>query len=280
MMVASYSFRHLVLLALCIVLTSFSSEVSAIASSKGGKGRSRSGRYDDTFSYNPDPEEENVDSPPVDIARFEPTAAPSGKPSQTPMCDHASELPSISPTTFHSLSPSATPTDSSLPTVAPSSLPTISAAPSKSHAPTTSSAPSQSPAPSQSAAPSVSASPSVSTSPTGTATPSLSFAPTTSNSPTVGVCATNPDGFFGDATNDGVLVSYGYELEYKLEPGLSENDVVANLENSFNNFLLPFLFPSDCPTVGRRTLVVHRRLETVGVSKRPDDQPLPGGKEP
>jgi hypothetical protein len=65
-------------------------------------------------------------------------------------------------------------------------------------------------------------------------------------------------------------------LEYKLEPGLSENDVVANLENSFNNFLLPFLFPSDCPTVGRRTLVVHRRLETVGVSKRPDDQPLPG----
>ncbi len=115
MMVASYSFRHLVLLA---VLTSFSSEVSAIASSKGGKGRSRSGRYDDTFSYNPDPEEENVDSPPVDIARFEPTAAPSGKPSQTPMCDHASELPSISPTTFHSLSPSATPTDSSLPTVA------------------------------------------------------------------------------------------------------------------------------------------------------------------
>lgn len=275
MMVASHSFQQLVLLALCFVLTSFSSEVAAIGSGKGGKGRSARGRYDNTFSYNTDPDEENVESPPVVPSRSEPTEAPSGKPSQAPTCVH-SESPSTSPTTVPSQSPSATPTASSLPTVTPSSLPTISAAPSQSHAPTISSPPSQSPAPSQSAAPSVSASPSVSTSPTGTATPTLSPAPTASLLPTVEVCVTNPNGFFGNATNDGVVVSYGYELEYKV--GFNENEVVANLENSFNNFLLPFLFPSECPTEGRRVLVLHRRLETVGVSKRPDDQPLPGGK--
>lgn len=281
MMVASHSFQQLVLLALCIVLTSFSSEVSATGSysSKGGKGRSVSGRYDDTFSYNEDPYEDNVESPPVvqSSTTSEPSGKPSQTPSETPSCVPHSESPSTLPTTVPSQPPSATPTVLSSPTVAPSPLPTISAAASQSAAPTISSAPSQSAAPSQSEAPSVSASPSVSVSPTGTATPTLSFAPTVSLLP-VEVCATNPDGFFGDATNDGVVVSYGYELEYKLKPGETESDVVANLENSFNNFLLPFLFPSDCPTVGRRVLAAHRRLDTVGVSKRPDDQPLAGGK--
>jgi len=121
----------------------------------------------------------------------------------------------------------------------------------------------------------VSASPSVSSLPTGTSIPTVSSSPTLSFAPTIVPCETNADGFFGNSTADAVVVSFGYELE--VEPGYDATAVISDLENSFNDFLLPFLFPSACPSV-RRILASLRRLETVGVSKRPDDVPLAGGK--
>lgn len=280
--------QQLLVVVLCIFLA-FSDACASTGSGKGkggkgGKGsRYGSGREED-MGWNRDPDEDNVESPPA--VPF--TDAPSGTPTRL------SVSPSASPTDMPSPSPSASPTVSRLPTVSPSSLPTITAAPSQSPAPTISAAPTQShaptitaspsqsfaptitPAPSQSSAPTFSSAPSVSASPTGTASPSQSPAPTVSLSPTVELCETNADGFFGDATSDGIVVSYTYELEY--EAGTNERDVVSDLESSFNNFLLPFLFPSECPTVTRRVLVSQRRLETVGVSKRPDDVPLVGGK--
>jgi hypothetical protein len=82
------------------------------------------------------------------------------------------------------------------------------------------------------------------------------------------------DGFFGDASENTVVITFGYELEY--EQGYNESEIISGLESSFTDFLLPLLFPSQCPEQ-RRVLTSFRRLETVGVSKRPDDVVLQDG---
>lgn len=129
-----------------------------------------------------------------------------------------------------------------------------------------------------SVAPTTSAAPSVTSSPTTSAAPSVSSAPSTSLTPTIARCETNADGFFGSSSSNDLVLSFGYELEYKA--GYNASDVISGLENSFNDFLLPFLFPNACPSddVGRMLASFRRarRLETIGVSKRPDDVPIEG----
>jgi hypothetical protein len=84
------------------------------------------------------------------------------------------------------------------------------------------------------------------------------------------------DGFFGDTSDNVVVVTFGYELEY--EQGYNESEIISGLESSFSDFLLPLLFASQCPDDQRRFLTSWRRLETVGFSKRPDDVVLQDGK--
>lgn len=84
------------------------------------------------------------------------------------------------------------------------------------------------------------------------------------------------DGFFGDTSDNVVVVTFGYELEY--EQGYDESEIISGLESSFSDFLLPLLFSSQCPDERRRVLTSLRRLETVGFSKRPDDVVLQDGK--
>lgn len=292
-MIWPHSLQCVLFLGICIAVTisGVSAEYPYItyrySSGKGGKGKG--GRNEYVNSWNEDPDEDNVESPP--IATFtEPSSAPSGTPTCPPKqsaqpSTQPSFSPSHHPTNQPSPIPSATPTVSQIPTVAPSTSPsvspsaspsvspTVSAAPSQSHAPTISSAPSQSQSPTTSVAPSVSSAPTI------TPVPSVSSSPSTSLAPTVAKCTTNEAGFYGDSSANDLVVSFGYELEY--EAGYNASDVISGLENSFNDFLLPFLFPSDCPTDDERRILVsfHRRLETIGVSKRPDDVPIDGGKQ-
>ena len=73
-----------------------------------------------------------------------------------------------------------------------------------------------------------------------------------------------------------VVVTFSYELEY--EQGYDESEIISGLESSFVDFLLPILFDSQCTYKRKRELTSSRRLETVGLSKRPDDMVLQDGK--
>lgn len=88
----------------------------------------------------------------------------------------------------------------------------------------------------------------------------------------------NEEGFFGETSSKEVVVTFGYELEYKKGYKESEKQIISGLESSFSDFLLPLLFPSQCAKEVRRVLTSLRRLETMGFSKRPDDIVLQDGK--
>jgi hypothetical protein len=111
-------------------------------------------------------------------------------------------------------------------------------------------------------------------SPTFTPAPTFSFSPSATEAPSDGACAVNEDGFFGDASENTVVITFGYELEY--EQGYTESEIISDLENAFTEYILPLLFASQC-LEQRRVLTTFRRLETVGVSKRPDDVVLQDG---
>jgi hypothetical protein len=163
-----------------------------------------------------------------------PTEAPSGAPSKTPTND-TSEYQSISPTDE--------------PTISSTSNPTISPTNQRTDASTEPSAGS-----SKGSLAKLTPHPS-------TLGPSLSPAST---------CQTQ-SGFFGSLTNNSYVVEFGYELETNPSvEGKLEDDVLPVLENIFNAFLLPVVFPSECGRSDGRSQVQL----IAGITTRPDDQIL------
>jgi hypothetical protein len=197
---------------------------------------------------------------PTRYPSHDPTTAPSQDPTGVPSQDPTS-APSNSPTSVPSNSPTSTPSDS--PTNAPSDGPTN--APSDGPTSTPSKFPTGAPTEAPTDAPSEG--------PTNPPIESPSIGPTDEPRPSlspVSACQTQ-SGFFGSLTNSSIVVEFGYELETGPSvEGKMVDGVLPALENKFNSFLLPVVFPSECGGSDGST----RDQSIVGITARPDDQIL------
>jgi hypothetical protein len=175
-----------------------------------------------------------------------PTSAPTDAPIDAPL-DAPTEAPSKVPTNDPSEHPSIRPTDK--PTKSSTSNPTISPTKQQTDASTE---------------PSAGSSPgSLAKLTPHPSTPRPSLSPATT-------CQTQ-SGFFGSLTNNSYVVEFGYELETNPSvEGKLEDDVLPVLENIFNTFLLPVVFPSECGRSDGST----QDLFILGITTRPDDQIL------
>jgi hypothetical protein len=208
----------------------------------------------------------------------DPTTAPSQGPTSAPSQDPTSEqsqdpttAPSNSPTIVQSYLATSAPSDG--PTSAPSKGPTNAPIESPSivstDEPTKSSTsnPTISPTKPQTDA---STEPSAGTS-TGTLAELTSHPSTLSPSLSPASTCQAQSGFFGFLTNNSYAVEFGYELE--TDPsveGKVEDEVLPVLENNFNSFLLPVVFPSECGGSDGST----QDQFVVGITMRPDDRVL------
>lgn len=85
---------------------------------------------------------------------------------------------------------------------------------------------------------------------------------------------------YGSLDGDPRFVEYGYEIETNPNSivGSLASDVLPILEQAFNDYLLPDLFPQKCPDVVVNDILTsqrRRQLRVVGLSATPNDEPRP-----
>ena len=100
-------------------------------------------------------------------------------------------------------------------------------------------------------------------------------------------CQTNDLGDYGSVEGTPLVVTFIYELETEagVTLGFIDDDVFPVLERSFNEYLLPVLFPNECgpaSSSSSRLLTAQnhnrqRRLKAIGLSTRPKDVISPVG---